>query len=78
MDMDSETPTVTVSDGFAKHICDLSNTSTSQRFTDVFPDLRGIYRMVEQETIPVSEINVEEFLKQRGILNLESHIAAAG
>ena len=69
---------MTVSDEFANHICDLSNWSISQSFADVFPELRGLYRVVEQETIPVSKTDVEGFLKRRGIVNAQSEIAAGG
>jgi hypothetical protein len=78
LDMDLETRTVTLSDGFAKHICDLSNWSISRRFADVFPELRGFYRMVEQDTIPVTKVNVGDFLKRRGIWNAQFDITAAG
>ena len=78
MDMNWETRVVTMSDRFADHICDLSNWSVSQRFAEVFPELRGLYRVVDQETIPVSEIDLDEFLGGRGILNPAIDIVAAG
>jgi len=78
IDVDPETRDMTVSDIFAEHICNLSNWSISQKFADVFPEMRGYYRVVEQETLGVSEVNVEEFLQKRGIVNPNSDIAAAG
>ncbi|KAJ9607670.1 hypothetical protein H2200_007748 [Cladophialophora chaetospira] len=76
VDVDSEKKVLTVSDEFANHICDLSNWSVSQSFADVFPELRGLYRVAEQETIPVSETDVEGFLQRQGIKSAESEIAA--
>jgi len=72
IDVDPETRDMTVSDIFAEHICNLSNWSISQKFADVFPEMRGYYHMVDQETIPVSAVNLEDFLKQRGIVNPDS------
>ena len=78
IDMDGETRAMTVSDGFAKHICDLSNWSVSQKFTDVFPEVRGFIHEVEQGRIPQSKVNVEEFLKRRGIQDPDADIVAVG
>ncbi|EXJ71372.1 uncharacterized protein A1O5_05179 [Cladophialophora psammophila CBS 110553] len=62
---DPETGTMTLSDTFASHICSLSHWSISQKFADVFPEMRGYYHVVEQDTIPVSEVDVEAFLARR-------------
>ncbi len=78
IDVDAETQIMTVSEDFARHICDLSNWSISQSFADVFPELRGLYRVVEQETIPASEVDVEDFLRRQGIVSAESGIVAGG
>ncbi|OAL25435.1 hypothetical protein AYO20_10469 [Fonsecaea nubica] len=65
IDTDPETGNMTLSDRFATHICDLSHWSISQRFADVFPEMRGYYQVVGQDTIPASKVDVEEFLGQR-------------
>ncbi|KAK4938645.1 hypothetical protein LTR10_020913 [Elasticomyces elasticus] len=66
IDIDQESGSMTVSEMFQDHICNLANWSVSQRFADVFPELRGYYRVLEQDTIPMSEVDVEEFLTIHG------------
>ena len=78
IDIDSETRIMTVSDEFASHICDLSNWSISQSFADVFPELRGLYRVADQETLPASENDVEGFFQRQGITNAQTEIVAGG
>ena len=78
IDIDSRTRIMTVSEDFAKHVCDLSNWSISPSFADVFPELGGLYRIVEQETIIKSRMDIDDFLRRRGIVNPESEIVAGG
>ncbi|KIW91173.1 uncharacterized protein Z519_08068 [Cladophialophora bantiana CBS 173.52] len=66
---DPETGIMTLSDTFASHISILSHWSISQKFADVFPEMRGYYHIVEQDTIPVSEVDVEAFLARRRVPN---------
>ncbi|KAI1608449.1 hypothetical protein EDD36DRAFT_469335 [Exophiala viscosa] len=66
IDIDEETGSMTVSAMFQDHICNLANWSVSQRFADVFPELRGYYLVLEQDTIPMSIVDVEEFLRRHG------------
>ncbi|KIX94932.1 uncharacterized protein Z520_09242 [Fonsecaea multimorphosa CBS 102226] len=65
IDTEPETGTMTLSDHFATHICSLSHWSISQKFADVFPEMQGYYQVVEQDTIPACEVDVDEFLRQR-------------
>ncbi|KAK5189377.1 hypothetical protein LTR99_008693 [Exophiala xenobiotica] len=67
IDYDPETELVTVADTFANHVCNLANWSVSQKFVDVFPELRGYYHIVDQDTLPRSEVNIEEFFKDHGM-----------
>lgn len=78
IDMDLETRTMSISEEFSKHICDLSNWTISGSFADVFPELRGLYRIVEQDTTRNSQDNVKDFLRRRGIVSPESEIVAGG
>ena len=66
IDLNPETGSMRVSEAFAGHVCDLSNWSFSQGFADVFPELRGHYRIVEQTTMAVSKVEVGEFLRRHG------------
>ena len=72
IDVDQESRTMTISEMFAEHVCDLSNWSVSQKFAEVFPELTGLYHVVDQEIIPGSEVDVEEYLTQQGVENLSS------
>jgi len=66
IDINEESGSMTVSEIFQDHICNLANWSVSQRFADIFPELRGFYRIVEQKTIPMSVVDVEEYLRRHG------------
>ena len=72
IDFNPNTGTMSVSEAFADHACDLTSWSFSRGFVDVFPELRGRYRVVEQEKIPVSDVDVDEFLRQRGKKRVKS------
>ncbi|OAP60998.1 hypothetical protein AYL99_06002 [Fonsecaea erecta] len=65
IDTDPATGTMTLSDQFATHVCSLSHWSISQKFADVFPEMRDYYQVVEQDTIAASEVDIGEFLAQR-------------
>lgn len=60
--VDREAETMTVSNAFVDHICDLANWSISGGFADIFPELRGHYHVLDQATIPASEGDIEWFL----------------
>lgn len=75
IDIDSETGSMTVSESFADHICDLANWSVGQKFAEVFPELRGYCHIVEQDTIPLSEVDIEEFLRTHGKEDFMSDIS---
>ena len=65
IDIDPETGSMAVSEAFAEHACDLGNWSISRGFAAVFPEMRGHYVVEELETIAVSTVNVEEYIKRR-------------
>ena len=62
--VDREAETMTVSDAFAEHICNLANWSISESFADIFPEMRGHYDVLDQPTIPTSDGDIEQFLQQ--------------
>ena len=66
IDFNPITGTMSVSAAFADHVCDPTSWSFSRGFVDIFPELQGHYRVVEQEKIPVADVDVEAFLRQRG------------
>jgi hypothetical protein len=76
IDYDPQTGIITVADTFANHVCNLANWSVSQKFVDVFPELRGYYHIVDQDTIPRSEVNIEEFFKDHGMAHSLSKSSA--
>ena len=65
IDIDPRTGKLTISKAFAEHVWELDNWSFSRGFGAVFPELAKRYHILDMLSVPVSQVNVEEFLAKR-------------